>query len=449
MLTTIITALLLVLVMVWSIYRMRFFKLLGIKQRSVMIALAMKFIAGCLVVFVYTYIHKERSTADVYKFMDDAAVLHEIRKEDPLAFWQLVSGIYNNEGEFETLLFKTGNWNTNDQNWLRYAKIKDYNPFNSNRFVTRVNALLWFITNGNIWLHVLCFSYLGLLGLIAFFHVFSSDVGIMESRKLLFIFLCFMPGTLLWCSAPLKDTLVITFTGLFFYYFKQSKRSKSFRLIACLMLVFLLLYLKYYIASAIILFLIFYVFLKLSKSLPISTYYRSLLLLFSGFALIYLNHYLGLFPDVFAFLNDKRMESLKNAVYADAGTYLFNLPVQSSISQLTAILIAPINALYFPFVPDLNNKLLLIHLLENWFLIALTIVAIKNNLIKKVNQDFYASLIVLVLSLAFIIGYTTPLAGNIVRYKTVLLPLLMGLFFYLTDEEKRRQLIPSVIVKFI
>lgn len=436
MLYTIFAFILILTIFYLLLSKRAFFKLEFIRPRTIYLAFIIKFLSGCVMVWIYTYIHTDRSTADIYKFMDDAAVLHEIRKEQPIVFWQLLSGWYKQDTQFENYLYKTGNWYTNDVNWLKYAQIKDYNLFNSNRFITRVNALLWFVTQGNIYLHVLFFSFFGFVGLVAYYKTFASRLTEKVPRQLMFLALFLLPSILLWTSAPLKDTLVVSFTGIFFLLFTSSQIWLPTRVAGGIICFILLLLLKYYVALALFFYVLIY---GISQTKWVKHLHFVFLLLILAAIGVLVNQgmaQIGLMPDIFEFMAEKRMESLKNAAYSDARSYLFYLPAEGLQGLFAAMIFAPANALFLPLFPAKSFSVLLwIQILENWLILASTIwLAIHTNK-NMISTPAFKAWFTYVLVLAFIIGFTSPLAGNILRYKSAFMPAMLGLFFVGTHEQ--------------
>jgi len=430
--------LLLISLSVFWIWKHSFFKLFTIQKRTIVFAFLTKIIFGFLLIGVYTCLHKDRSTADVYKFMDDAKVLQEVRKDNSLAFIKLVTGLYDSDNEFDHYLYKTGNWYSHDQNWLQYAQINDYNPFNANRFVTRINAVLWLITDGNIFLHVIIFAFAGFCGLIAYFKLFARYCEAFTS-KILFLLLFFLPGILLWCSAPLKDTLIILFSGFFFYYLFHPSAGLLKRLSLCVLLFILMLFCKYYVAFAtvpVVIALLFTQIKVLQHKLILARFTLPTALMLILYLVF---HFAGYFPDIFQFLVDKRMESLKNAAFSEASSYLFTLPISNVFDYFLAALGAPALTLFRPlFLESGFNLMLIPAVIENWLLLFVLIFTIvfyqsKPHVILHLMW-WYVMLLVL------IIGFTSPLAGNIVRFKTAVLPAYLGLLMLLGNELKLKHL---------
>jgi hypothetical protein len=435
MIQTLIASIIILSLIVFALYKWRFFRVSGLSFKSLILAFAVKFIAGCVLVAVYTFIHKDRTTADVYKFMDDAKVLQEIRKNEPIVFFKLITGLYTDDHEFDDYLYKTGNWYTQDRHWLSFAKINDYNPFNANRFVTKINAVLWIFTGGNMLLHVLIFSFAGFIGLVAYYKLFMNYLT-ENSRKLLFLLLFFLPGILLWCSAPLKDTLIITFTGVFFYTLFHTNKTIVNKFLICGLMFILTLYCKYYVAIATIPVLFSYLSLKILPqrfSFSVKAIYAPMLFISLSYIILLSR---GLIPEVTSFLSDKRMESLKNAAFADASTYIFQLPSKHWFSFFNSFITAPVISLLRPLFLEKGMNLTMIpSILENFLLLFLLINMILN--MKKDETTKQLQLIFwYVFALMVIIGFTSPLAGNIVRYKTAFLPAFLGLIIIMTNENK-------------
>jgi len=198
----------------------------------------------------------------------------------------------------------------------------------------------------------------------------------------------------------------------------------------------LTLYCKYYVAAAMIPFALSFLSFHLlpkSFSFTVKSIIAPLMMLTAGY-LILLSQ--GLLPEITSFLAEKRMESLKNAAFADAKTYIFQLPADNTFSFFISIFTAPINSLFRPLFVEKGMGLVMIPgILENILLLFLFIYMIFN-FKKHEKTQLLPLLFWYILALMIIIGFTSPLAGNIVRYKTAFLPALIGLIVLLSDESR-------------
>lgn len=219
------------------------------------------------------------------------------------------------------------------------------------------------------------------------------------------------------------------------------------RVPSLLVLFALILLLKYYIAAAILLFSGMYLILQISKLKQMNFGLLLILIIGLGIGINQIAYQFGFMPDVFSFLAEKRIESLKNAAFADARSYLFQLPAAGFLGMLTAMLSAPVNALFLPLYPANSfSPLMLIQILENWVILIVIIWLIIHRNKSTVSTAIFRSWLIYVFALALIIGFTSPLAGNLLRYKTAFMPVLIGLIFIGTHEQK---LIDLKIYRFL
>jgi hypothetical protein len=96
-----------------------------------------------------------------------------------------------------------------------------------------------------------------------------------------------------------------------------------------------------------------------------------------------------------------------------------------------------INGLFRPFIWETGNSpFIALTALDNLVLILLIIGAIAFPDKKQYNDSKVWILISFVLCLALIIGYTTPISGGIVRYKTAFIPAFCSALVMLIDFSK-------------
>jgi hypothetical protein len=153
----------------WAIIKLPFFQKSGVKPLALSFVFVLKVIAGIGLTLVYTYYYPDRSTADIYKYFDDAQIIASTLPENPQLYAEFISGINDTDPQLETYVKQMKNWSAHSDQWLSYTQTRDFNIFNSNRIITRFNALLWPISLGNMYTHVLFMCFLSLFGLTAFF----------------------------------------------------------------------------------------------------------------------------------------------------------------------------------------------------------------------------------------------------------------------------------------
>ena len=121
----------------------------------------------------------------------------------------------------------------------------------------------------------------------------------------------------------------------------------------------------------------------------------------------------------------------------NAGSYI-NIPIlkPDPMSLIKAIPVALFNVFFRPHPFEIKNVLALLATSENLLLILLFISLIYLGKIEKEKLNLILFLSFSVLSLFIIIGLTTPVIGNLVRYKAPLMPFLGVIFLLLLDDKK-------------
>src|SRR5262245_8983244 len=119
------------------IIRLRFFSLSSVKTRYIVLAFAVKVVAGCTLGWIYIHHYTDRMKAVTFKFYDDSGVLMEALAVNPRHFWELFTGIGTDDPELEPYNYKMNTWVTEDF----YVS--------SNRMMVRLNTVFRFLTPGD------------------------------------------------------------------------------------------------------------------------------------------------------------------------------------------------------------------------------------------------------------------------------------------------------------
>jgi hypothetical protein len=393
----------------------------GLRTRFLVGLFTLKWIAGTALILIYTYYYPDRHTADIYKYYDDAVVINSALFNDPAAYLQLISGINDQSNNCLPYLKQMSNWAPHSEQWLAYAQTGDYNYILSNRLITRIHAVLMPFSQGFIYTHGIFFNLFSMLGLVLFYRLAKAKLNLSFTALLLF---CFLPSTLLWCSGLLKDCLVFSAVCIFFYaVFSARKQMLPWvRYATILCMIFLLLYTKFYIVAALVLPVIWH----LVHTMLFKGKYRYSLIAFSlGGILFSVSPLLNRTAQI---LSGKREEALKAAVFGDARHQSFYHNIEPSfqaIIQETPI--ALYDAFCFPMPwQSGGSPFILLASLEHFLPILLLFIlffGIKRDQINSLE----VGLLLYGISLAFIIGFTTPVTGGLVRYKTAFFPFLLML----------------------
>lgn len=426
-------------VLLWAITKLPFFQKSGVKPLALFFAFALKVIAGIGLTLVYTYYYPDRSTADIYKYFDDAKIIASTLPEHPQLYAKLISGINDNDPQLEPYIKSMKNWSAHSDQWLSYTQTRDFNLFNSNRIITRFNALLWPISLGNMYTHVLFMCFLSLCGLTALYRLLVNHIR--EKQLPLFIVIFFWPSVMFWCSGVLKDGLIIS--ALYFLLYvgldrDKINRRKMVKMFVIAVLIALLLITKYYVVLALIPAIIGLYIQGLRQSIkPLLAHALAIALCF---IMMIGSSAIGFSPNGIEIIQAKREEALKAAIVGDAKHYLFVDNMKSTEwGFIQKIPEALCNGLFRPFIWEAGNSpFIVISALENLLLILFIIGAIVFPDKKQMNDSKIWALFSFVLCLALIIGFTTPISGGIVRYKTAFIPALCSVLVILTDISKTK-----------
>jgi hypothetical protein len=397
------------------IYRYKIFQFRRYRPLITHLIFNLKFVAGIFIWLIYTFYYKDVQNNDVHKFYNDALVLHQVKEKDAGVFWYAMAfgDGYCDKGNLTGAL---KNWNRNF----------DEAPFNENRTIIRLNALMMFISFKTYFVHVLFFCFISLLGWILLTNAVFSFVDARNAIVALPVLL--LPSVLFWTSGVMKEPLLILGLGLCVSAMVDRQRS-------------MVTLLKLICGALIILFTKFFV---LACLLPAATSFflfrekesRKFILLkyvLVSFVFVPLAFNINrLIPRIspVQMLANKQAHAMKEASYFKAGSKIEIPEIDNSpLSMLKAAGIGTWNTILRPYLWEAKNIMMLASAVENVFVITWVLMCISSTNWRKM-QNLNLALFLLTFSLGYfaIVGMATPVLGNLVRYKAPLLPLFMFAF---------------------
>lgn len=411
---------------IFLIYRSKFFNLTGIETHKLVFLFVIKIISGISLILVYIYFYNTRSTADVFNYFDDGNVLFSALKTNPSDYFKMLTGIGSRSEHLMKYYNEMGFW----------IKEFNYNLYNDNRTVIRLNAFIRFFSFGSIYVHSVFFTFISFVGLTAIYKVFSDKLKI--NKGLIAITVYLIPSVLFWTSSVLKESVLMFSFGLLFYsIFKLINKPKliSIYFLAVFCILILLLLKFYILIAAIPGFLSIIVFQLVKNKFRIVWFFIVHVFVF----IILFN--IQIISNKYNFI-----EIIVNK-QNDFITYVESLEqVGSKIDipelepSFKSILIntpnAIFNVFFRPFIWEVNSIFSLLSGLENLLIIGIILIALfyrKSDY--RANGLIYFS-ISFTLILFVLIGLTTPVIGALVRYKVPALPFLLIIFFDLIDIDK-------------
>lgn len=153
--------------------------------------------------YVYTYHYGGGElTADAGMFFRESKILHNVFYQSPKDFFKFIFGLNNDSDFINTYLESTTHWN-GGQRFLP----------NDSRHVIRVNALLHFISNGEVMVHFIILSFASFMGGVDLYQWLKKKSNL--SPRILLVLLTLTPSIAFWGSSIIKEPLMILGLCLF------------------------------------------------------------------------------------------------------------------------------------------------------------------------------------------------------------------------------------------
>ena len=398
------------------IYRFKQLQLKNFKPVITSLLFNLKFTTGILIWVVYTFYYKDVQNNDVHKFYNDALILRSAGAENYDAFTQLITGI-NTGANTETYTSQMKNWERNF----------DEAPFNENRTIIKLNALLMFVSFKTYFVHILFMCFFSLIGWVLLTNTILAFTNLKASLLVLPILL--LPSVLFWTSGVMKEPLLVLGLGLVLHGLLVSGLKTVGRFIAIVVGVVIILMTKFFVVACLLPALIsFYIFKnKQSFSFVIVKY---LVVNFTLLLVAFNIHYVIPKINLQQMLVNKQSHSVKEAAYFNAGSRIDIPPVGDN--TLSILKVAPVgiwNTITRPYPWEGKNIMMLASAVENIFVALLIILCLSLTNFKNFkNLNLVLFLLTFSISYYALIGICTPVLGNLVRYKAPLLPILLIAF---------------------
>lgn len=389
-----------------------FFRIPQVSGITIPLAFAFKCFMGICMMFIYTNHYKVRYEADIFRYFDDSRVIYDVVWTHPLDFLRIMTGIDNERNYL----------------WVYYNRMICWNPYFTNG-VIRLNVIFRFLSGGNFFVHIIFSAFMGLCGLVGLIKTFEYFK--IKRFKILAFTILFFPSLSFWTSSPLKETIAICSLGLGLYMSFKGYLHKNYYLLGFGLAVLIPCgFTKPYVLISLVvasLCALLFVFYGKERKL---FYVLLFCLCLGGIAMYHM-------PKT---LQNKQLDFYKVAEDSRAGSLMNTFVLDGTWSQL--LIKAPIalqNALWQPGLIPKSSLLVKLSCLENFFILALIAVSLFKTRSRPLPWFFWVVFVFVLLNL-LMIGYTTPVAGAIVRYRVIALPFLFCLLACLhgiqTNEEQ-------------
>ena len=403
------------------IYRFKRLQFATFKPFVTLLVFNIKFATGIVVWLVYTFYYSNYRHSDIHKFYQDALVLNNLAQEHPASFAKVLVNSYDSYGSDATAEM---------HHWYRNF---DESPFNENQTIIKLNALLMFVTFKTYFVHILFFCFFSLIGWV----LLTNSVFAERSISILALPIMLLPSVLFWTSGILKEPLLVMGLGLSI----SAILSKEFTWKRGIVLVtgaIIILFTKFYVLACMIPPLLAFALFK--RDISVSTIFMKYITINLTVLLLAFNiHYLVPGVNLQQMLMNKQTNAIKEAVYFKAGSRIEMEQIDGSIASIFKSAVFGIrNVIFRPYLWESGNVMMLAGALENVFVLTIMMLCIWFSSKKSMEHlNLFLFLLNFALLYFAIAGMATPVLGNLVRYKTPMLPIFLFAFILLLNREIR------------
>lgn len=404
----------------WLVTKVKFFTRSGLSQSQLIILYLVKVMAGIFYGWIGIYYSSLAQMWDTWGYHTNSIIEYNLLFHDPK--------------EYLTNLF-------NDPYGSGLSK-PFWNDLKGNVFI-KILSVFNILSFGNYYINIIFYGFLSLFGPIAIYRVMTD---VMPGRKLPILLATFLiPSFLYWTSGIHKEGLIFTGIGLIIYAVYFGLKEKRFgikRILSLLIGLLLILTLRNFILVILIPTVIAWILAARKPKYSLAIF-GSLYLVFivTFFTARYVDSRLD-FPQAVV---DKQQEfiNLKGGgstipiteLKPNAISFLENTPQAITLSTIR------------PYPSDVKHILSLAAALEINVLILLFLIFLffhKNGVVSRTLLHFC---IFFSFTVLLAIGFSVNNLGAIVRYRSIILPLLVIPMVALTDWKRFARLFFSNIKK--
>jgi hypothetical protein len=372
-----------------------------------------KVLAGVVFYMIFSLYKPYSHGSDSDLYFKDGVTLANVAKDNPSAYFQLLTGCYSDDSNFEKFTSKFEYWNR---------------PFpsvvpNDNRIVIRLNSLISFVSFNFYTVHLLFIAFLSFIGLLLIYNTIAS---LLSNVKRMLVFAVFIiPSTVFWSAGDLKEPILILLFGLFLHALIKSTSKSGLKFIPLLIItLFFMIFTKPYILFLLIPTAISFLIVERFKVKRGVFIYFAVFALFGGLIALISIKYPEL--SIANLLAGKQLNFISMLSVSSSGSN-FDIPILDGTynSILFNAPLAFINSLSRPLIWEPESWPQFLAALENIVVIAIAILLLIRFRFSKVEHANIALFsFVFCVQLFILAGLITPNMGALVRYKSIGLPFL-------------------------
>lgn len=322
----------------------------------------------------------------------------------------------------------------------------------SGAIVEKISFLLSYIGNDSFLIVSLWFAFIFYFGVFKFYVTVSKIFP--SNQKLLQFGILFFPSVCFYSSGIFKDTIGYAALGWVIYALYNlalHKQKKIYILFIFTFWLYTLYEVRAYIFYAVLLALVYLLYVKLLNSPNIHKYKWVFNLVFVlSFGTLFYQFYNVIEAEV-ASSFIKEILSNKNLYESIGGGSNFTLISGETITLADLIKVFPLaifTTLFRPFIWESNSALMLFSSLENTivlvlFLIALSKYGLKNYIYNIRTSPLDAFLLMYILAFSGLVSIYTPNFGSLIRYRISAMPMLIIIIISLQTNLRPNHSLPK------
>ena len=389
----------------WLVTRIRFFKSSGLSEPQLIIIFLLKVMAGIFYGWIGLYYGNLAQMVDTWNFHYNSIQEYHL--------------LYNNPHEYFTNLFR----DPYDGGILKFFGTNDsyWNDLKSNALI-KILSVFNIFSFGHYYVNVIFYSFMTMFGPIAMYRIMMHVYPKKKMSVLLATFL--VPSFLYWTSGIHKDGLIfmgisLIAYGIYFSYVEKKWNIKRILLILLGLLIILIFrnFLIIIIVPALIAWLLANRWPKYGLGIFGAVYTLFIVFFFTA---RYIDPKFD-FPQAVVTKQQEFMQLKGGSVVPikelepTAGSFLKNMPQAFNLSTLR------------PYPGDVKHILSLAAAVEIDVLLLLFVLFVffKTNGVRPQSRNFIYFCIFFSFSVLLTIGYTVNFLGAIVRYRSIIIPLLV------------------------
>lgn len=413
----------------WLVTKTRFFNRSGLSNSQLIIIFLLKVMAGIFYGWVGIYYGNHAQMVDTWSFHYNSIKETELLYKNPHEY---LVNLFRNPYEGGVIKFL----GTNDSYW---------NDLKGNFFIKLLSVFNIF-SFGNYYVNVIFYSFISMFGPVAIYRVMSDVHPGRKIQVLIAVFL--IPSFLYWTSGLHKEGLIFLGFSLVifnFYFGLKNRRISVASIIFILLGLLLVLVLRNFLIVILVPALIAWLVASRLVKKPLAVFavcYLFFVIFF--FTAKYINVNLDFPKAVVA--KQKEFVALvgnssvpMNELQPDFSSFIRNVPQAISLSILR------------PYLSDVRHILSLAAATETEILLFIFLIFLfwnRRNRARNPNLIFNYFCLFLSFSVLITIGYVVNNLGAIVRYRSIVLPLLLTpIFCGLNWEKVSSLLLPNIKTK--